>query len=778
MELEVGGEAVARIPTRQSPSPEELPQLMPASNLIIVESPSKARTLSKFLGSDYDVRASMGHVVDLPRSKLGIDVDHGFEPDYTVIKGKEGPLRDLKAAARKSKRVLLAADPDREGEAIAWHIARQLGLTDPERIVFREVTKQAVETALSHPRPIDQRLVDAQQARRVIDRLLGYKLSPLLWRKIRKGLSAGRVQSVALRLVCDREQEIEAFKATESWSLEALLLTESKDQFKARYQGVGREPKGRRGKANDDDGEPSGLPNEASARRVMADVEKAEFRVASVERRRLRRNPPQPYITSTLQQDASSQLHFSPTKTMRIAQQLYEGVELGSSGPAGLITYMRTDSVRLSESAVEAAKVYVEQTFGVPYLGQAGAQRRGPKAAVASQDAHEAVRPTAVERSPAEIDQYLSSHQAKLYRLVWRRFLASQMSPAEFDSTRAEVMAGEHRFRATGSQLVFDGFLRVAGSEGREDELLPELNPEQIVSLKELLPEQHFSQPPPRYSEASLVKELEERGIGRPSTYATMTELIQTRRYVVQAERRLHPTPLGLAVNEALTTQFPSVVDLGFTAALELKLDSIEAGETPWVPVVSSWYEPFSKVLDEAQESMPRVKIKAQPAGADCPSCGAELVVRSGRFGDFVGCSRFPECDYIQGKEERTPAEEIGEACPLCGKPLVKRTGKRGPFIGCSGYPACRHIRTEAGTSGAARPAAVAAEPTGEACPDCGKPLVKRQGRFGPFVSCSGYPGCKYRPPREASSPAAPGAARAKPRPAAAKRCAKEPVGS
>jgi DNA topoisomerase-1 len=752
-----------------------MPQLMPAPNLIIVESPSKARTLSKFLGSDYDVRASMGHVVDLPHSKLGIDIEHGFEPDYIVIKGKEGQLRDLKAAARKSKRILLAADPDREGEAIAWHIARQLGLTDPERIVFREITKQAVETAIDQPRPIDQRLVDAQQARRVIDRLLGYKLSPLLWRKIRKGLSAGRVQSVALRLVCDREQEIEAFRAVESWSLEARLHTDSKEQFKARYQGIGLEPKGKRGRAKEEDGEPSGLTNEASARRVMGAVEKAEFRLASVERRRLKRNPPQPYITSTLQQDASAQLHFSPTKTMRVAQQLYEGVELGSAGPVGLITYMRTDSPRLSDSAVAGAKAYLEENFGTQYLGQAGAQRRGPKAAVASQDAHEAVRPTSVERDPDQIQEYLTSDQAKLYRLVWRRFVSSQMSPAEFDSTRAEVMAGEHRFRATGSQLIFDGYLRIAGSESREDELLPQLNPDQVVSLRELIPEQHFSQPPPRYSEASLVKELEERGIGRPSTYASMTELIQTRRYVVQKERRLHPTPLGLAVNEALTTQFPSVVDLGFTAALELKLDAIEAGESRWVPVVSSWYEPFSKVLDEAQESMPRVKIKAQPTGGACPKCGADLVMRSGRFGDFVGCSRYPECDFIEGKEERTAAEEIGEACPLCSKPLVKRTGRRGPFVGCSGYPSCRFIRTEAGAADGARTAAVA-EPTGESCPECGKALVQRKGRFGPFVSCSGYPGCKYRPPKEASGGAPAGAPRARSRPAPAKRAVREPV--
>ena len=749
---------------------------MPASNLIIVESPSKARTLSKFLGSDYDVRASMGHVVDLPRSKLGIDIEHDFEPDYTVIKGKEGQLRELKSAARKSKRVLLAADPDREGEAIAWHIAHQLGLVDPERIVFHEITKQAVEAALEQPQPINQKLVDAQQARRVIDRLLGYKLSPLLWRKIRKGLSAGRVQSVALRLVCDREQEIEAFKSVESWSLEALLLTDDKEPFKARYQGVGLEPKVKRVKSKEDDGEPSGLANEASARRVMAEVEHSEFRVAAVERRRQRRNPPQPYITSTLQQDASSQLHFSPSKTMRIAQQLYEGVELGSSGPAGLITYMRTDSVRLSDTARAGARTYLEQSFGSRYLGQAGAQRRSPKAAVASQDAHEAVRPTAVERDPEQVQQYLSSDQAKLYRLIWRRFLASQMSPAEFDATRAEVMAGEHRFRATGSRLVFDGYLRVVGSEKREDEVLPELNEGQLVKLDALNPEQHFSQPPPRYSEATLVKELEERGIGRPSTYATMTELIQTRRYVVQQERRLHPTPLGSAVNEALTTQFPSVVDLGFTAALELQLDSIESGQSTWVPVVSSWYEPFAKVLDAAQESMPRVKIKAEPTGTPCPKCGADLVQRSGRFGDFVGCSRYPECDFIEGKQERTPAEEIGEACPLCSKALVKRTGRRGPFVGCSGYPSCRFIRTEVGADGALKAAPVA-EPTGESCPDCGKPLVQRKGRFGPFVSCSGYPGCKYRPAKEAGAPAGAKTGPVGRRPSASKRRVKEPVG-
>ncbi len=745
---------------------------MPTRSLIIVESPSKARTLSKFLGDKYEVKASMGHVVDLPKSKLGIDVEKDFSPDYTVIKGKEKQLSDLRAAAKKSSKVLLAADPDREGEAIAWHIAKQLKLRDPERIVFREVTKPAVEAALQQPRPIDQNLVDAYQARRAIDRLVGYKLSPLLWRKIRKGVSAGRVQSVALRLVCDREAEIERFVPTESWSLDAVLETADKITVRARYQGPAGPPPVRRASKKVADGEEpiAALPDQAATDRVIAELKGAEYLVAATERRRVRRNPPQPYITSTLQQDASSQLRFSPTKTMRVAQQLYEGIELGSEGATGLITYMRTDSTRLSAAAVEQARGFIGATYGKQYLGiGAGARRKG-KAPVPTQDAHEAIRPTAAGRTPDAVAGFLTSDQLRLYRLIWRRFVGSQMAPAEFDSTRVDVEAAGHRFRVTGSRLVFDGFLKVAAGEEREDELLPEMVEQQRLECLELLPEQHFTQPPPRFTEASLVKELEERGIGRPSTYAPTVELIQTRAYVRQLERRLHPAPLGKAVNEALTGQFPAVVDLGFTAELERRLDGIETGEDAWVPVVRTWYEPFAKVLEQAQESMPRVKIEAPRADGECPRCGAELVVRSGRFGDFVGCSRYPECDYIQGKEERTPAEEIGEGCPQCGKPLVRRTGRRGPFIGCSGYPKCRYVRPEPGAEGSATPARQVAEATGEKCPDCGQELVKRMGRFGPFVSCSGYPKCRYRPPRVAI----PGPAAKAPR---TRRPVKEPKG-
>ena len=753
-----GGKGVVRIATPSSDQhlvARSRNKPMPSRSLIIVESPSKARTLTKFLGDKYEVKASMGHVVDLPRSKLGIDVEADFAPDYTVIKGKEKQLGELKSAAKKASRVLLAADPDREGEAIAWHIANQLKLKAPERIVFREVTKPAVDAALAQPRPIDQNLVDAYQARRAIDRLLGYKLSPLLWRKIRKGLSAGRVQSVALRLVCDREDEIDAFVPTESWTIDAVLQTTKEEQVRARYQGPteGKAQPSGRGKKKPAGEDPAPiLADEAAAQRVIDEVRQADFVVAGVERRRVRRSAPQPYITSTLQQDASAQLRFSPTKTMRVAQQLYEGVELGSEGATGLITYMRTDSPRLSPIAVEQARDFIANTFGKQYGASGAGARRPGKAPVASQDAHEAIRPTSALRTPEEVSTVLTSDQARLYRLIWRRFIASQMSAAQFDSTRVDIVAAGQRFRATGSVLVFDGFLKVAGNEDRQDELLPELVEGQGLECLDLLPEQHFTQPPPRFTEASLVKELEERGIGRPSTYAPTVELIQTRGYVRQQERRLHPSPLGKAVNEALTGQFPAVVDLGFTAELERRLDGIETGESAWVPVVRTWYQPFAKVLEEAQESMPRVKIQTQKADGECPKCGAELVVRSGRFGDFVGCSRYPECDYIQGKEERARAEEIGEACPQCGKPLVRRSGRRGPFIGCSGYPKCRFVRPEATPDGSQPAARPAAEPTGEKCPECGQDLVQRMGRFGPFVSCSGYPKCRYRPPKVASA--------------------------
>ncbi|HVA20783.1 MAG TPA: type I DNA topoisomerase [Candidatus Micrarchaeia archaeon] len=725
---------------------------MAASNLVIVESPSKARTLAKFLGGDYDVRASMGHVVDLPKSKLGIDVDNDFAPQYGVIPGKEAQVRELRAAARRAGRTLLASDPDREGEAIAWHIANELHLRQPERIVFHEVTRPAVEAALARPRPIDQRLVDAQQARRVIDRLVGYKLSPLLWRKIRKGLSAGRVQSVAVRLVCDREDEIVGFVAVESWTVDAVLATGDGAELRAHFHGR------RRGDAVAKEE----LADEASARLVESAVAGVPFRVDTIERRVSRRNPPAPFITSTLQQDASAQLRLSPKRTMRIAQELYEGVELGSEGPVGLITYMRTDSTRISDLAAAEARDFLRETFGPDYVGPGAAVRRS-KSPVAAQEAHEAIRPTSVERTPDSVAAHLSPDQLRVYRLVWQRFVAGRMTAARFDTTRVDIGSGELVFRATGSRLTFDGFLRVLPRDPeRDDAELPALQEGQALTLARTEAEQHFTQPPPRYSEATLIRELEERGIGRPSTYAPTIDTIEARGYVRQVERRLHPTPLGQAVNEALKSQFPDIVDVGFTAEMESRLDAIEGGGSAWVPVVRTWFGPFAENLERAEADMPRVRVAAVPVGEPCPRCGADLVVRSGRFGEFVGCSRFPECDYIQGKESRPAPTPTGATCPDCGKPLVERTGRRGPFVGCSAYPACRYIQPRAGGEGGAGPARPQPEPTGEPCPQCGKALVRRQGRFGPFVSCSGYPTCRYRPPRAPADagPTAAGAGR------------------
>ncbi|HUY96129.1 MAG TPA: type I DNA topoisomerase [Verrucomicrobiae bacterium] len=711
---------------------------MAASNLVIVESPSKARTLAKFLGRDYDVRASMGHVVDLPKSKLGIDVDHDFALQYAVIPGKEAQVRELRAAARRASRTLLASDPDREGEAIAWHIAKELQLRQPERIVFHEVTRPAVEAALAQPRPIDQRLVDAQQARRVIDRLVGYKLSPLLWRKVRKGTSAGRVQSVAVRLVCDREEEIVGFVAVESWTVDARLGTDDGAEIRARYHG----------RQQGEEIVKHELADEASARGVEAEVAATPFRVATIERRVTRRNPPVPYITSTLQQDASAQLRLSPKRTMRLAQELYEGVDLGEEGPVGLITYMRTDSTRVSDLAAGEAGAFVRSSYGPEYVGPGAAAKRS-KSPVAAQDAHEAIRPTAVERTPEAVAAHLTPDQLRLYRLIWQRFVAGRMTAARFDTTRVEIASGLCRFRANGSRLVFDGFLRVLPRDPERDESeLPALEQGQLLGLLGTEAEQHFTQPPPRFTEATLIRELEERGIGRPSTYAPTIDTVEARGYVRQVERRLHPTPLGQAVNQALKGQFPDIVDVGFTAEMESQLDAIEGGSSSWIPVVRSWFVPFAANLERAESDMPRVKVEATPVGEPCPRCGADLVVRSGRFGEFVGCSRFPECDYIQGKESRPAPTPTGEACPDCGKPLVERTGRRGPFVGCSGYPACRYIRPQSGEAAGTRPAP---EPTGASCPDCGKPLVRRQGRFGPFVSCAGYPTCRYRPPRAAA---------------------------
>ncbi len=791
------------------------------NSLIIVESPSKARTLSKFLGSQYTVKASMGHVRDLPKSKIGVNVDDGFQPDYVVIEGKEKQIKELRAAAKKADVTLLAADPDREGEAIAWHLSEALGLVDPDRVVFHEITKGAVEKALASPRKIDRALVAAQEARRVIDRLVGYQLSPLLWKKVRTGLSAGRVQSVAVRLVVDRETEIDAFVTQESWTVDARL-SKGDTEFTARLLGhkdeVARRQK--RTKAADkaekadavapvvEDEKPD-LSNANDAARVASALgfnpdgtpgsSVASFVVSGMETSETSRSAPRPYTTSTLQQDASTRLRYSPRKTMSIAQQLYEGVDIGDAGSVGLITYMRTDSTRISDDAKRDAAAHITDAYGANYVYAGGVRAAKAKAPAANiQDAHEAVRPTDVNRTPESILDLLKPEQARLYDLIWRRFVASQMAQARFSNTRAMISAGDYVFRASGSVLLFDGFQKVWKRDEEKDDSsrLPMLAENDDLPCSGLTLEQHFTQPPPRYTEASLIKELEERGIGRPSTYAPTIETVQERNYVRQDERRLHPTELGKTVDMVLRQHFPAIVDVAFTAELEKRLDGIESGALQYEPTIREWYTPFADTVALAEKTMERVKIPAKSTGETCPECEqGDLVVREGRFGEFVGCSRYPECTYIKDKKGST-AEPTGDNCPQCEKPLVQRTGRRGPFIGCSGYPTCRYIKDAVtgaesapqqdlgacpectkplgrkmgrrgafigctgypsckyiqgpapAVAGEAAAPAAATEVTGEACPDCTKPLVKRQGRFGPFVSCSGYPKCKYRPPK------------------------------
>jgi DNA topoisomerase-1 len=699
--------------------------------LIIVESPAKARTLKRFLGDRYDVRASMGHVRDLPERELAVDVEHGFEPSYVVVEDREKTIRDLRSAVSKPaarQEVILASDPDREGEAIAWHLAEVLKLKAPKRIEFHEITAEAVRRALEAPREIDMRLVNAQQARRIVDRLVGYRLSPFLWSKVQKGIGAGRVQSVALRLVVDREDEIRAFVPVESWTVDALLSKLADDrQFKARLK---------------DD-----LKTEAEAAEAIARLQGAEYRVLSVERKQRSKSAPPPYITSTLQQDASSRLRFAPRRTMRLAQDLYEGIELGAEGSTGLITYMRTDSTRISAEAEGKVSSWIKRQYGDGYLGG----RRTDKARVGAQEAHEAIRPTDPGRRPEDIRRFLSNEQFRLYELIWRRFVASRMAPAQYANTVAEIQGGDYTFRATGSVLTFDGFYKVweRGEDEDEDGRLPDLQEGEALRFHELLPEQHFTQPPPRYSEATLIKELEERGIGRPSTYASIVATIQDHGYVEQKERRLHPTLLGEGVNKIMVDHFKDISDDQYTADLEAKLDRVEQGQVEWVPVVGDFYQPLERMLSAAEEAIPA------ETGEVCPECHeGQLMLKASRFGPFKGCSRYPKCKYRQAVSPTgAPAEpkNLDEACPQCGKPLQVKHGRYGEFIGCSGYPECRYIRRENQPE---------AKPTGQQCPECQQgELLERQGRYGPFLSCSRYPDCKYRankrkdgsvaPPRE-----------------------------
>jgi len=705
--------------------------------LIIVESPAKARTLKRFLGDRFDVLASMGHVRDLPGNELAVDVEAGFKPHYEVVESRKKTIGELRTASKNETEVILASDPDREGEAIAWHLAEVLKLRSPKRIEFHEITAEAVRRALESPREIDMRLVNAQQARRVVDRLVGYRLSPFLWSKVQKGIGAGRVSSVALRLVVDREEEIRKFVPVESWTIDVELAKQKADQhFLARLNRLRNEPADAETNG-EEKGESEAKPEpklvvrtEAEAQEIVRKLEGASYKVIGVEKKRRTKSSYLPYITSTLQQDASSRLRFAPRRTMRVAQDLYEGIELGAEGSTGLITYMRTDSTRISPEAEAKVKGWIKEKHGDKYLG---GPRTG-KASPGAQDAHEGIRPTDVNRTPESVRQYLSPDQQKLYDLIWRRFVASRMAPAVYDQTQVEIEGGDYVFRVTGSVLAFDGFYKVWERDEKEEPDLPQMADGDDLDYHGLKPEQHFTQPPPRYSEATLIKELEQRGIGRPSTYAPIVETIKDHGYVEIKERRLHPTRIGEAVNTIMVGHFKVISDDDYTATLEKRLDEVESGNQQWVPVVSDFYGPLQKMLTDAEEAM--------PADTDeiCPLCKeGHLVNKASRYGPFLGCSRYPKCKYrraLTPNGELPEPKLLDEACPTCGKPLQLRTGRFGEFVGCSGYPDCKYIKKE-----------VQAEKlTGEKCPMCAEGnVVERTGRYGPFVACSRYPECKYR---------------------------------
>ncbi|GAB6933495.1 type I DNA topoisomerase [Calditerricola satsumensis] len=671
-----------------------------AKALVIVESPAKAKTIGKYLGRGYIVKASMGHVRDLPKSQMGVDIEKGFEPKYITIRGKGNILKELREASKKVKQVFLAADPDREGEAIAWHLTNILELdpSAPCRVVFNEITKNAVREAFAHPRPINMDLVNAQQARRILDRLVGYKISPLLWKKVKKGLSAGRVQSVAVKLIIDREKEIRNFVPEEYWTVTAHLLADG-TPFEARFYGYGAE------KAE--------LKNEDEVKALLARLEGKPFVVREVTERQRRRHPVPPFTTSTLQQEAARKLGFRATKTMMLAQQLYEGVELGAEGAVGLITYMRTDSTRVSTVAQEEARTYIAQTFGKDYLPEA--PRTFAKQEKA-QDAHEAIRPTSVFREPERVKPYLTRDQYRLYKLIWERFVASQMASAVLDTMTVDIDAGGATFRATGSVVRFPGFMKlyVEGTDdekNEEDRILPPMRPGQTLAVASIEPKQHFTQPPPRYTEARLVKTMEELGIGRPSTYAPTLETIQKRGYVTLENKRFVPTELGEAVNALMEEFFPEIVDVQFTAKMEEALDRIEEGRVPWTRVLEEFYEWFSKQLEEAEEKMERVELADEVSDETCAKCGRPLVYKMGRFGRFLACSGFPECRFTKPIVKST-----GARCPQCGGELVERRSKRGRiFYGCARYPECEFVSWD--------------RPVARPCPTCGGLLVEKGGK-------------------------------------------------
>lgn len=669
--------------------------------LVIVESPAKAKTISKFLGRNYTVKASMGHVRDLPRSQFGVDVENGFQPKYITVRGQGKILQELRAAAKKSDRVLLATDPDREGEAISWHLAQALGLEPGRnRIEFHEITKPAIQRAVKNPRELDERLIDAQQARRVLDRIVGYKLSPLLWAKVKRGLSAGRVQSVALRLICDREAEIDAFVPEEYWSITAKLRKGNGKGFEA--------------KLHSQSGEKAEVTSGEQAEAILRALDGARYVVRSVTRRERRRKPAAPFTTSTLQQEASRKLGFTARKTMSIAQDLYEGMDVGPEGTVGLITYLRTDSTEVASEAQAEARDYIEEKFGSEYRPERPPRYASRKGA---QAAHEAIRPTSVMRTPETLKEYLKRDHLRLYKLIWERFLASQMAPAVLDTVSCDIEAGDFTFRATGSQVKFPGFMTLYIEQSDDDQqeeqekMLPDLQEGEELACTDLEPKQHFTQPPPRFTEAMLVKTLEELGIGRPSTYVSIIDTIQRRGYVVREEKRFHPTELGQIIVDLLKEYFPKVVDVEFTATMEAKLDEIEEGKEKWTEVISEFYGPFEKALENAHKDIEEIEVEDEVTDEVCEQCGRNMVIKWGRYGKFLACPGFPEC-----RNAKPLLKSIGVACPDCGKEIVERRTRKGRvFYGCSGYPDCEFTSWQ--------------KPVGVKCPNCNAMLVERSRR-------------------------------------------------
>lgn len=707
-----------------------------AKNLVIVESPAKAKTIKKYLGKDFEVKASVGHVRDLPKSNIGVDVDSGFEPTYVVSKGKEKVVQELKKAADKATEIYLATDPDREGEAIAWHIREALKRKGRvfHRVMFHEITKDAVKEALAEPEELNASRFESQQARRILDRLVGYNISPLLWDKVKRGLSAGRVQSVALRVIVEREREIQAFVPKEYWSLTAALKADTPPPFQSKLHKIGKK------KAE--------LANEEETTAVVDRVREAEWSVAKVTKKRVRRGPLAPLVTSTMQMEAFNKLGFPAGKTMSLAQKLYEGIDMKDQGTAGLITYMRTDSTRISPAAQAEAKQFIIDRFGAEYAPKKANVFKSPKRA---QDAHEAIRPTSALRTPEQMAKFLPKDAAALYGLVWRRFMASQMAAAQIDQTSIDIAAADCTFRSSGSIFAFKGWRELWPADEKEGNGLPDLTEGEKLKLDKLDPKQHFTQPPPRYTDASLVKELEDKGIGRPSTYASILTTLQDKEYAERIKGRFHPSELGMVVTDLLVKSFPQLLDSDFTAKMENDLDRVEEGDQGWQDTLGQFYDPFVKDLEQARESMADLKGQGLATDVKCPTCGKPMNIRLGRAGQFLACTGYPECkttrDFTRqedGSIKPDEVEEINEECPNCGQPMQVKSGRFGKFLACTGYPDCKTTKPMPGEERERQEPI----PTDEICDKCGAPMVIKRSRWGSqFIACSAYPKCKNSKP-------------------------------